>query len=142
MVKEQLKLDNQLCFPLYAATREMTKRYQPLLKELDVTYPQYLVLLVLWEEEVITVKALGKRLYLDSGTLTPMLKRMEERGILTRRRSSEDERVVEVELTVLGKEKEHLAEEIPTKFIEGTKLTEEEYHQLKHILAKLMQGTE
>jgi len=141
MAKKQLKLDNQLCFPLYAATREMTKRYQPLLKELDVTYPQYLVLLVLWEDEIITVKALGKRLYLDSGTLTPMLKRMEERGILTRRRSAEDERVVEVELTALGKEKENLAEEIPTKFIEGTKLTEEEYHQLKHILAKLLKET-
>lgn len=142
MAKDQLKLDNQICFPLYAATREMTKRYQPLLKELDVTYPQYLVLLVLWEEGMITVKALGKRLYLDSGTLTPMLKRMEERGILKRRRSTEDERVVEVELTALGKEKEHLAEEIPKKFIEGTKLTEEEYHQLKAILAKLMQGTQ
>ncbi|MDZ7835972.1 MAG: MarR family transcriptional regulator [Alkalibacterium sp.] len=84
MSKDILKLSNQLCFPLYAATRQITKLYRPMLEKLGVTYPQYLVLLVLFEEESVTVKELGERLYLDSGTLTPMLKRMEEHGLVKR----------------------------------------------------------
>lgn len=138
MTKEILKLDNQICFPLYAATREMTKLYRPLLTELNITYPQYLVLLVLWETDRISVKALGERLYLDSGTLTPMLKRMEENGLIKRARLKEDERVVEVTLTEQGKQAEALAEKIPLKFLEQAKLNEEEFIQLKRILMKML----
>ncbi|MFD2627419.1 MarR family winged helix-turn-helix transcriptional regulator [Oceanobacillus kapialis] len=139
MANDILKLDNQLCFPLYAATREMTKRYRPLLEELNVTYPQYLVLLVLWETDRISVKALGARLFLDSGTLTPMLKRMEEHGFLQRARSKEDERVVEVVLTEQGKQAEEQAAQIPLKFIEQTNLNEDEAIQLKRILSKMLE---
>lgn len=139
MANDILKLDNQLCFPLYAATREMTKRYRPLLEELNVTYPQYLVLLVLWETDRISVKALGARLFLDSGTLTPMLKRMEEHGFLQRTRSKEDERVVEVVLTEQGKQAEEQAAQIPLKFIEQTNLNEDEAIQLKRILSKMLE---
>lgn len=138
MTKEILKLDNQICFPLYAATREMTKLYRPLLTELNITYPQYLVLLVLWETERISVKALGEKLYLDSGTLTPMLKRMEENGLIKRARLKEDERVVEVTLTEQGKQAEEQAEKIPLKFLEQANLDEEEFIQLKRILMKMM----
>lgn len=104
MVKEfeQLKLDNQLCFLLYAASREMTKQYKPLLEVLDVTYPQYLVLLLLWEQDEMSVKKMGELLYLDSGTLTPMLKRMEQQGLVTRERTAEDQRSVTVTLTEKG----------------------------------------
>ncbi|MGP4063452.1 MarR family winged helix-turn-helix transcriptional regulator [Oceanobacillus sp. M65] len=138
MANEILKLDNQICFQLYATTREMTKRYRPLLEELNVTYPQYLVLLVLWETDRISVKALGKRLFLDSGTLTPMLKRMEEHGLIQRTRSKEDERVVEVVLTEQGKQSEEQAEQIPLRFIEQTNLNEEEVNQLKQTLSKML----
>lgn len=138
MANEILKLDNQICFQLYATTREMTKRYRPLLEELNVTYPQYLVLLVLWETDRISVKALGKRLFLDSGTLTPMLKRMEEHGLIQRTRSKEDERVVEVVLTEQGKQAEKQAERIPLQFIEQTNLNEEEVIQLKQSLSKML----
>lgn len=138
MTKEQLKLDNQVCFPLYATTREMTKRYRPLLDKLKLTYPQYLVLLVLWEVKAISVKALGKRLYLDSGTLTPMIKRMEDHNLVRRQRSKEDERVVNVSLTKHGEEMEALAEDIPLKFVEGTNLSAEEVSQLKTILNKML----
>ncbi|BAC15414.1 transcriptional regulator [Oceanobacillus iheyensis HTE831] len=138
MANDILKLDNQICFPLYAATREMTKRYRPLLEELNVTYPQYIVLLVLWETDRISVKALGERLLLDSGTLTPMLKRMEEHGFIQRMRSKEDERIVEVVLTEQGKQAEKQAEKIPIKFIEQTNLNEAEAVQLKKILFKML----
>jgi DNA-binding MarR family transcriptional regulator len=95
-------LDNQLCFSLYSASLAMTKLYKPLLDALDLTYPQYLVMLVLWEHDDITVSALGDRLSLDSGTLTPLLKRLEQAGLLKRQRSSADERKVHVVLTGTG----------------------------------------
>ncbi|WP_017471519.1 MarR family winged helix-turn-helix transcriptional regulator [Amphibacillus jilinensis] len=142
MANDILKLDNQICFPLYAATREMTKRYRPLLDELNLTYPQYLVLLVLWETDRISVKALGERLFLDSGTLTPMLKRMEARGLLKRTRSKQDERVVEVALTEQGKQAETKATQIPLKFLQQTQLDEEDFIQLKRILAKMLDQIE
>lgn len=142
MPNDILKLDNQICFPLYAATREMTKRYRPLLDELNLTYPQYLVLLVLWETDRISVKALGERLFLDSGTLTPMLKRMEARGLLKRTRSKQDERVVEVALTEQGKQAETKATQIPLKFLQQTQLDEEDFIQLKRILAKMLDQIE
>ncbi|MFH0067995.1 MarR family winged helix-turn-helix transcriptional regulator [Peribacillus sp. NPDC056705] len=95
-------LEDQLCFLLYASSREMTKKYKPLLDKLKVTYPQYLVLLLLWEQDTLTVKKLGELLALDSGTLTPMLKRMEQNGLIVRERSSEDERSVMIKLTEKG----------------------------------------
>ncbi|MFJ1626833.1 MarR family winged helix-turn-helix transcriptional regulator [Marinilactibacillus psychrotolerans] len=138
MANELLKLENQLCFSLYASTRQMTKIYRPLLKELNITYPQYLTLLVLWEVQTISVKSLGERLFLDSGTLTPMLKRMEENGLITRVRSTRDERVVEISLTKKGIQAEDKAESIPVNFIKHLNLEEEEFLQLKKILAKMM----
>jgi len=102
MTVDSLRLDHQLCFALYAASRAMTAAYQPLLEELDITYPQYLVLLTLWEQNGLRVSRIGERLYLDSATLTPLLKRLEARGLVERRRSDEDERVVEIFLTVEG----------------------------------------
>jgi len=137
-VNNILKLSNQLCFPLYAATRQITKLYRPLLEKLEVTYPQYLVLLVLFEEESVTVKALGERLYLDSGTLTPMLKRMEEHGLVERKRSSKDERVVEVSLTEKGRGLEKKAEEIPNKFSKEIHLELDEFEELKRLLTKIL----
>lgn len=138
MTNNILKLSNQLCFPLYAATRQITKLYRPLLEKLEVTYPQYLVLLVLFEEESVTVKALGERLYLDSGTLTPMLKRMEEHGLVERKRSNKDERVVEVSLTEKGRGLEKKAEEIPNKFSKEIHLELDEFEELKRLLTKIL----
>lgn len=100
---DPLLLDRQVCFPLYAATNLLNRLYGPVLKPLGLTYPQYLVMLVLWEEEPQTVGSLGARLYLDSGTLTPLLKRMEGAGLITRSRDPEDERRVVIGLTERGK---------------------------------------
>ena len=110
-----LKLDNQLCFSVYALSRLITKAYQPLLEALEVTYPQYLVLLLLWEYEALTVKELGEKLLLDSGTLTPLLKRMEQRGWLSRRRAEHDERSVIVTIQPAGRALERRAQQIPHK---------------------------
>lgn len=101
-LNEDLFLQQQLCFALYSASRSMTKAYQPFLKELTLTYPQYLVMLVLWQDNDCAVKMLGEKLYLDSGTLTPLLKRLEQMGLITRRRSTQDERVLIVSLTKQG----------------------------------------
>lgn len=138
MSKDSLKLENQLCFPLYAATRQLTKIYRPLLSQFNLTYPQYLVLLALYEDHTLTVKALGERLFLDSGTLTPMLKRMEENGLIERIRSKSDERVVEVTLTEKGKDLEDEIESVPIDFIKEVKLDASDYFELKRILAKIM----
>jgi DNA-binding MarR family transcriptional regulator len=140
MVKEfeQLKLDNQLCFLLYAASREMTKQYKPLLEALDVTYPQYLVLLLLWEQDEMSVKKMGELLYLDSGTLTPMLKRMEQQGLVTRERTAEDQRSVTVTLTEKGHSIKNKASGIPARIFELSGNNEEEYQSLKASLTKLL----
>jgi MarR family transcriptional regulator, organic hydroperoxide resistance regulator len=106
-----LRLDDQLCFALYASSRAVTSVYRPVLVDLGITYPQYLVMLVLWERDDISIGALGERLYLDSGTLTPLLKRLEKQGLIIRRRNSRDERQVDVSLTLAGnrlKRKAHL----------------------------------
>ena len=94
-----LKLENQLCFPLYAASREVLKKYTPLLKELDLTYTQYIVMMVLWSEKEISIKELCRKLFLDTGTLSPMLKAMEKNGFLSRSRAKDDERIVTVKIT-------------------------------------------
>jgi DNA-binding MarR family transcriptional regulator len=110
---QALKLDHQLCFALYSASLAMTKLYKPLLEELGLTYPQYLALLVLWEQDGLTVSDLGERLHLDSGTLTPLLKRMETAGLLSRLRDVQDERRVLIRLTAAGRQLKKRAARIP-----------------------------
>ena len=112
---EALKLDSQLCFPLYAASRKIIGAYTPLLKPLGITYTQYIVFMVLWEQDGITVGDLGSRLRLDSGTLTPVLKKMEAMGYLIRERSQKDERIVNIYLTDKGRDKKEEARNIPLK---------------------------
>ncbi|MGW4370688.1 MarR family winged helix-turn-helix transcriptional regulator [Nocardia takedensis] len=116
---EELQLDNQVCFALYAASRAMTRLYRPLLDGLGLTYPQYLVMLVLWERQPVTVKELGTALELDSGTLSPLLKRLEANGLLTRTRSVEDERSVQVRLTEQGAALRARARTVPRRLAEA-----------------------
>ena len=113
--KDPLSLDQQLCFALYSASRAMTRAYGPLLEPLGITYPQYLVLLVLWERDAASVKELGERLALDSGTLTPLLKRLEQRGLVARARDVDDERVVRVRLTKDGRALRAQARRVPAE---------------------------
>ena len=115
-----LLLDNQLCFALYSASLAMTKLYKPLLAELGLTYPQYLVLLVLWEQDDVIVSTLGERLFLDSGTLTPLLKRMEAAGLLVRTRSAQDERRVQISLTEVGRKLKARAARVPACVVSAT----------------------
>ncbi|MCE9685682.1 MarR family transcriptional regulator [Shewanella sp. AS16] len=110
---ENLCLDNQVCFALYSAANAMVRAYRPLLDKLDLTYPQYLVMLVLWQEQGISVKTLGDRLHLDSGTLTPLLKRLEAKGLVSRGRSERDERVRVLQLTQAGGELQLAARGVP-----------------------------
>ncbi|MCU0459899.1 MAG: MarR family transcriptional regulator [Bacteroidales bacterium] len=112
---EQLKLENQLCFPVYAASRLITREYQPFLDRLGITYPQYLVLMILWEEDGVPVNDIAKKLVLNTNTITPLLKRMEKDGIIKRKRSKEDERKVIVHLTARGKGLQEEASVIPEK---------------------------
>ncbi len=123
---DALKLDNQLCFPLYAASREIIKIYHPYLSKLDLTYTQYITMMVLWEVKKISVKDLGKKLYLDSGTLTPLLKTLEKRGFITRKRSEKDERVLIVEITTDGMALREKAVDVPFKMASCSKLTADE----------------
>ncbi|MDN3019294.1 MarR family transcriptional regulator [Paenibacillus sp. BSR1-1] len=125
-----LKLDNQLCFAIYACSREITRLYRPILDKLELTYPQFLTLTVLWEHERLTVKDIGELLYLDSGTLTPMLKRMEAMDLLSRVRASDDERKVFVELTEKGIKLRDDALELPEKCIPHFGLGKGEYMDL------------
>ncbi len=131
------RLDNQLCFALYTASRAMTRAYQPLLEELDITYPQYLVLLVLWEQDGVRVSGLGERLHLDSATLTPLLKRLETRGLIERRRSAVDERVVEVFLTTDGKRARRRAQDIPEAMLCKSGLSLAELTRLRAALQEV-----
>jgi MarR family transcriptional regulator, organic hydroperoxide resistance regulator len=131
------RLEDQLCFALYAASRAMTAAYGPLLDKLELTYPQYLVLLVLWEREGQTVSELGDRLQLDSGTLTPLLKRLEARGLVERRRATDDERVVEVFLTSEGKRLRRRCTEIPVEMFGKSGLSLAELGRLRATLHEL-----
>jgi len=115
-----LQLDNQLCFALYSTSLAMTKLYKPLLEELGLTYPQYLAMLVLWEQDGLTVSELGERLYLDSGTLTPLLKRMETAGLVSRIRAVQDERRVHITLTAAGRKLKTKAAKIPGCILSAT----------------------
>lgn len=117
---QALLLDNQLCFALYSTSLAMTKLYKPLLDELGLTYPQYLAMLVLWEEDGLMVSALGERLYLDSGTLTPLLKRLEAAGLIARLRDADDERRVHISLTAAGRKLKARAAKIPGCILNAT----------------------
>jgi MarR family transcriptional regulator, organic hydroperoxide resistance regulator len=131
------RLDDQLCFALYAASRAVVQAYQSLLEPLDVTYPQYLVMLVLWEDDDVTVGHLGDRLHLDSGTLTPLLKRLEARGLIERRRARHDERVVEIHLTAAGRALKRKATAVPRELLCKAKLPLDQLVRLRDELHAL-----
>ena len=133
-----LKLEHQMCFPLYAAARKVTGLYTPILSELDLTYTQYIVMLVLWEKDEVSVKEIGERLFLDSGTLTPLLKNLEKKGLLTRNRSKEDERVTIAKLTEEGKALREKALKVPEQVVSCVKLEPEEALQLYTLLYKIL----
>lgn len=132
------KLNNQICFPLYVISKEIIGLYRPLLEALDITYSQYLVLMVLWEKDGLTVKQIGEKLFLDSGTLTPLLKRLETKKHILRQRKKEDERVVEVFLTKAGEDLKIKACEVPFKMKEKLNLTDEDLEELKTTVNKLL----
>lgn len=135
---EGLKLENQICFPLYAASREVIKQYRPFLDALDLTYTQYITMMVFWEDKKLSVKELGKKLFLDSGTLTPVLKSLEAKGYVHRSRSTEDERVLVVEITSKGEELKEQAVSIPERVAGCVKLKSAEAIQLHQLLYKVL----
>lgn len=138
----ELYLDNQLCFPLYAASRLTTKIYAPLLNELGITYPQYLVMLTLWQHGEQSVKQIGEILFLESNTLTPLLKRLEQKQLIKRTRSKSDERTVIIALTNSGKEMKHIAKEIPGKIVASfndDSISEMEIKDFQKTLFKLLE---
>lgn len=133
------KLENQLGFPLYACSREVIKKYRPFLDELNLTYTQYIVMMVFWEKKKINVKELGKKLFLDSGTLTPVLKSLEAKGYVKRYRSVEDERVLLVEVTESGEKLREKAVSVPQHVSDCVKLDSEEAFELYRILYKILE---
>jgi DNA-binding MarR family transcriptional regulator len=135
---ETLKLENQLCFPLYACSREIIRKYKPFLDRIGLTYTQYLVMMVLWERKNTTVKELGECLYLDSGTLTPLLKRLETKNLLRRERSPDDERQVAIMLTADGEAVKKRAAEIPLEMGKCINLSADEAGTLYRLLHKLL----
>jgi len=138
MSDELLKLDNQLCFALYACSREITKLYKPYLDEINLTYTQYITLLVLWENDNVTVKELGNKLHLDSGTLTPLLKKLQNMNLVQRIRDKEDERNVYIKLTDEGIHLKDKAEEIPLKLFCSTGLSAEDALDIREKLKNLL----
>lgn len=136
---DTLKLCNQLCFPLYACAKEIVRRYKPYLDEIDLTYTQYIAMMVLWEHKQINVKDMGAFLYLDSGTLTPVLKKLEQKGYLTRERDKEDERVLNVTITEQGEALKEQAVQIPGKMQGCVSLDKEEAQTLYRILNKILE---
>ncbi|MFB1081624.1 MarR family winged helix-turn-helix transcriptional regulator [Jeotgalibacillus sp. JSM ZJ347] len=142
-----LHLSNQLCFPFYAISKEIIRRYRPLLAPLNLTYPQYLVMLVLWEKDFVTLKAIGERLQLDSGTLTPLMNKLIHSGYIEKTRNSEDERQLVIRLTESGEHLEQQAQDIPAKINDVLGLSPEEYIKYKNLLDELacrldLQGNE
>ena len=135
-----LKLENQLCFPLYAASREVIRLYRPFLDNLELTYTQYIAIMVFWENKTMNVKELGQKLYLDSGTLTPVLKSLESKGYVTRERSKEDERVLVVTLTEKGEALKEQALSIPAGVGGCIRLDSNEAATLYKLLYKLLQN--
>ena len=134
-----LKLDNQLCFPLYAVSKEIVRKYKPFLDEVNLTYTQYIVMMVVWEDERVSVKEMGKKLFLDSGTLTPVLKTLEKKGLIERTRSKEDERNLIVTLTPSGKALKDKAVDIPAKMGGCLNISPEDAMELHNILHRIME---
>ena len=139
---DALKLENQLCFPLYACSKEIVRLYKPFLDEIDVTYTQYITMMVMWEKKELHVKELGKYLLLDSGTLTPVLKKLESKGYVTRSRSAEDERNVRIILTEKGEALKEKAVEISLSMGKCLNLNQEESGVLYRLLYKILSGLE
>ncbi len=133
-----LLLDNQLCFPLYVCSKEIIRRYTPFLEPLGLTYTSYITLMSLWEQDNVSVNKLGNRLFLDSGTLTPLLKKMEAQGLVTRQRSEQDERNVHICLTDAGREMEKKCRDIPQKMMCNNIISREDAIVLVGMLHKLM----
>ena len=138
--EELLKLDNQICFPLYVTSKEIVRKYGPLLKELDLTYTQYIALLALWEKDHITVKELGERLYLDSGTLTPLLNKLEDKGYIIRNKSEKDGRELVVFVSENGLKLKEKAFSVPLKIGQCVNLEKDEIIVLYKLLNKVLQG--
>lgn len=135
---DSLKLENQICFPLYACSKEVVKKYKPFLDKLDLTYTQYITMMVMWEKNSISVKDLGEKLYLDSGTLTPVLKTLEQKNYVSRQRSKEDERLLIVTITDEGLALREKALDVPVQMSSCIKISPEEAKQLYTILYKLL----
>ncbi|KQT30966.1 MarR family transcriptional regulator [Chryseobacterium sp. Leaf405] len=135
---KQLQLENQICFPLYVIAKEITGLYRPFLDEIGITYPQYLVMMVLWENDGLTVSHIGDKLFLDSGTLTPLLKRLEAKEFLIRKRKKEDERVVEIFLTDNGRQLQQKACEIPEKIQQKIGIETKDLLDLKETIQKIL----
>lgn len=139
-MNEKLKLENQLCFPLYVCAKEIVRKYTPLLEPLGLTYTQYIAMMVMWEHKSISVRDMGKILFLDSGTLTPMLKKMQKAGWIRKKRSEEDERIVIVSITERGEELHDQAMDIPSKMSGCVTLGNDEALHLYTLLHKMMKS--
>lgn len=137
---EALKIENQICFPLYACSKEIIKRYTPFLNEIDLTYTQYITMMILWDKKELNVKELGQCLYLDSGTLTPLLKKLETKGLVVRKRSKQDERNLIVSITDEGEALKEKALHVPAQIAQCVNLKPEEAMALHQILYKILNG--
>lgn len=137
-MSDQLKLTNQVCFPVYTLAKEVISLYRPILKKLDLTYPQYLVMLVLWEEGGQSVSEIGSKLNLDSGTLTPLLKRLEHKKLIERKREITDERVVKINLTELGENIQEKAECVPGQIMTSLNISVDKLTELKNIIEHIL----
>ncbi|MCC2598504.1 MarR family winged helix-turn-helix transcriptional regulator [Sphingobacterium sp. FBM7-1] len=135
---DQLKLHNQVCFPVYTLAKEIVNRYRPFLQDLDLTYPQYLVMLVLWEKDGQTVSQIGEKLNLDSGTLTPLLKRLEQKKIIARSRSEKDERTVIISLTASGESLKDKAQNVPSQLVGSLSISVDELQKLRRIIDQIL----
>ena len=135
---DPLRLENQLCFPLYACAREVMKKYKPFLDDVDLTYTQYVTMMVLWEKQEVTSKEIGEKLHLDSGTLTPVIKKLAEKGLVTRSRSKEDERNLMVEVTEAGEQLQEKAVHIPEQMGECLCLSDEEAKSVYDTLYRML----
>ncbi len=135
---EQLRLNNQLCFPLYVCAKEVVRKYKPLLDELDLTYTQYITMMAMWEHEQLSAKELGAILYLDSGTLTPVLKTLEKKGFVVRQRSKDDERSLILSLTPSGKNLQDKAASVPEAMMKCIDMSLDDLHTLHKLLHKFM----
>lgn len=137
-----LNIDNQICFPLYACSKEIIKKYKPFLDKIDLTYTQYITMMVLWKEKEVNVKKLGEKLFLDSGTLTPLLKKLELKGYIKRNRAKDDERNLIITITKEGNDLKNKAKEIPMKMGKCVNITDDEAIFLYKILYKILGSIE